>query len=44
MAAPFPVLIEIDSDGHRAGIKPDDAETLVAVGAGTGTKAPSCAG
>jgi D-serine deaminase-like pyridoxal phosphate-dependent protein len=23
--APIPVLIEIDSDGHRAGLKPDDA-------------------
>ena len=24
----FPTLIEIDSDGHRAGVRPDDAETL----------------
>ena len=29
--APFPVLIEIDSDGHRAGIKPENCEMLVAV-------------
>ena len=28
----FPVLIEIDSDGHRAGVRPDDAETLVSIG------------
>ncbi len=28
----FPVLIEIDSDGHRAGVRPDDAEALVAIG------------
>lgn len=25
---PVPVLIEIDSDGHRAGVKPDDVEAL----------------
>lgn len=28
----FPVLIEIDSDGHRAGVRPDDGDTLVAIG------------
>jgi len=28
----FPVLIEIDSDGHRAGVRPDDAATLLAIG------------
>ena len=27
----FPVLIEIDSDGHRAGVRPDDAATLMAI-------------
>ena len=27
----FPVLIEIDTDGHRAGVKPDDAGQLVAI-------------
>jgi D-serine deaminase-like pyridoxal phosphate-dependent protein len=26
----FPVLIEIDTDGHRAGVKPEDAAQLVA--------------
>jgi D-serine deaminase-like pyridoxal phosphate-dependent protein len=29
---PIPVLIEIDCDGHRSGIAPDDAETLIAIG------------
>lgn len=29
----FPVLIEIDSDGHRAGVAPDDAATLSAIAA-----------
>lgn len=28
----FPVLIEIDSDGHRAGVKPDDSGLLTAIG------------
>ncbi|MDO6413068.1 alanine racemase [Sphingomonas sp. BIUV-7] len=28
----MPALIEIDSDGHRAGVRPDDAATLVAIG------------
>ena len=27
----FPVLIEIDTDGHRAGVKPDDEAQLVAI-------------
>jgi D-serine deaminase-like pyridoxal phosphate-dependent protein len=27
----LPVLIEIDSDGHRAGVRPDDAATLTAI-------------
>ncbi len=27
----FPVLIEIDTDGHRAGVKPDDAAQLTAI-------------
>ena len=29
--AGFPVLIEIDTDGHRAGVKPDDAAQLAAI-------------
>lgn len=29
---PIPVLIEIDTDGHRAGVQPQDAETLVGIG------------
>lgn len=28
----IPVLIEIDSDGHRAGVKPDQSELLCAIG------------
>ena len=28
----FPILIEIDSDKHRAGVDPSDAGTLVAIG------------
>src|SRR6185436_126335 len=27
----FPVLIEVDTDGHRAGVKPDDTAQLVAI-------------
>lgn len=27
-----PALIEIDSDGHRSGVQPDEAERLVAIG------------
>jgi len=27
----FPVLIEIDTDGHRAGVKPEDEASLVAI-------------
>ena len=29
---PIPVLIEIDSDDHRAGVKPEAADQLVAIG------------
>lgn len=29
---PIPTLIEVDSDGHRAGIRADDVDRLVAVG------------
>ncbi len=29
---PIPALIEIDCDGHRAGVKPDDAARLAAIG------------
>jgi D-serine deaminase-like pyridoxal phosphate-dependent protein len=28
----IPVLIEVDADGHRSGISPDDGTTLVAIG------------
>ncbi|APT34327.1 D-threo-3-hydroxyaspartate dehydratase [Methylobacterium phyllosphaerae] len=28
----LPVLIEVDADGHRSGVGPRDAETLVAIG------------
>jgi D-serine deaminase-like pyridoxal phosphate-dependent protein len=28
----IPVLIEVDADGHRSGISPDDGATLVAIG------------
>ncbi|MDB4924646.1 DSD1 family PLP-dependent enzyme [Mucilaginibacter sp.] len=28
----IPVLIEIDCDGHRSGIAPDNAETIIAIG------------
>jgi D-serine deaminase-like pyridoxal phosphate-dependent protein len=30
-ALDIPVLIEIDSDGHRAGVRPDDTHTLIAI-------------
>lgn len=29
---PVPVLIEVDTDGHRAGVRPQDEERLVAIG------------
>lgn len=29
---PIPVLIEVDADGHRSGIAPSDAATLVGIG------------
>ena len=29
---PIPALIEIDCDGHRSGVLPNDADTLVAIG------------
>jgi D-serine deaminase-like pyridoxal phosphate-dependent protein len=31
-AVHLPTLIEIDTDGHRAGVKPNDADTLRAIG------------
>jgi D-serine deaminase-like pyridoxal phosphate-dependent protein len=31
-ADPLPALIEIDADGHRSGVAPDDAELLAAIG------------
>lgn len=30
--SPIPALIEIDCDGHRSGVRPDDAERLLAIG------------
>lgn len=30
-ADPLPVLIEVDADGHRSGVAPDDADRLVAI-------------
>ncbi len=35
--AAVPALIEIDCDGHRAGVRPDDAATLLAIGRALGT-------
>jgi D-serine deaminase-like pyridoxal phosphate-dependent protein len=32
VGAPPPVLIEIDPDGHRSGVRPEEAERLVAIG------------
>jgi D-serine deaminase-like pyridoxal phosphate-dependent protein len=29
---PIPALIEVDTDGHRAGVAPEDDERLVAIG------------
>ena len=29
---PIPTLIEIDSDGHRAGVRPNEKERLIAIG------------
>lgn len=40
----LPVLIEIDSDGHRAGVAPDDVERLVAIGRALGTSHTRLAG
>lgn len=31
-ADPIPALIEVDADGHRSGVCPDDADRLVAIG------------
>lgn len=30
--APIPTLIEIDSDGHRAGVRPGETDRLIAIG------------
>jgi D-serine deaminase-like pyridoxal phosphate-dependent protein len=30
--SPVPALIEIDCDGHRSGVRPDDAERLIEIG------------
>jgi D-serine deaminase-like pyridoxal phosphate-dependent protein len=34
----FPVLIEVDSDGQRAGVGPNDAERLLAIGSALGSR------
>ena len=39
---PLAALIEIDSDGHRSGVKPDDAALLRAIAAALAPRA-SCA-
>lgn len=33
---PLPALIEVDADGHRSGVKPDDAAALLAIGRALG--------
>ena len=38
-ADPLPVLIEIDADGHRSGVKPGDAAALHAIGRALGADA-----
>lgn len=40
LPAPLAVLIEIDTDGHRAGVRPDDAATLLAIAAMLATGGP----
>ena len=40
----FPALIEIDTDGHRAGVKPDDKAGLVAIARALEANGASCAG
>ncbi|MFX6201696.1 alanine racemase, partial [Acinetobacter baumannii] len=35
----LPVLIEVDADGHRSGVKPADAALLVAIGRALGAGA-----
>ena len=40
----FPTLIEIDTDGHRAGVRPDDAAQLVAIAKALEANGASCAG
>jgi D-serine deaminase-like pyridoxal phosphate-dependent protein len=33
----LPVLIEVDCDGHRAGVKPEDRDTLIAIASALGS-------
>ena len=40
----FPALVEIDTDGHRAGVKPDDAAQLVAIARALEANGATCAG
>jgi len=42
--AGFPALIEIDTDGHRAGVKPEDAAQLVAIAQALERRGCSAAG
>jgi D-serine deaminase-like pyridoxal phosphate-dependent protein len=42
--ARLPVLIEIDCDGHRAGVRPSDADRLLAIGRALESEATSLAG
>jgi D-serine deaminase-like pyridoxal phosphate-dependent protein len=37
-SAGVPALIEIDSDGHRAGVRPDDRDALLAIAAALGPR------
>ena len=40
----FAALIEIDTDGHRAGVRPHDADTLVAIARALHDNNATCAG
>ena len=40
---PIPVLIEVDADGHRSGVAPSDAASLLAIGGRLWRAGRSCA-
>jgi D-serine deaminase-like pyridoxal phosphate-dependent protein len=44
VGARLPVLIEVDCDGHRAGVRPDDADALVAIGRALESEATTLGG